>query len=109
MEFDHGEASSDFFGSTVVRSSKERYSALLTSVLMKFLCLLRCELVVVCGEDTERLASGLVKPFLVHLKAAEDQYATGTKEIKLKPTPGYGQGLKPEALAWFTKGTIERF
>jgi len=69
----------------------------------------RCELVVVCGEDTERLASGLVKPFLVHLKAAEDQYATGTKEIKLKPTPGYGQGVKPEALAWFTKGTIERF
>ncbi|XP_024358937.1 uncharacterized protein [Physcomitrium patens] len=69
----------------------------------------RCELVVVCGEETERLASGLLKPFLVHVKAAEDQYATGTKEIKLKPPPGYGYVSKPETSAWFTKGTIERF
>lgn len=69
----------------------------------------RCELVVVCGEETERLASGLLKPFIVHLKAAEDQYATGTKEIKLQPPPGYGYGSKPESSAWFTKGTIERF
>lgn len=63
---------------------------------------------VVCGEETERLASGLLKPFLVHVKAAEDQYATGTKEIKLKPPPGYGYVSKPETSAWFTKGTIER-
>uniref|UniRef100_A0A7I4C758 COP1-interacting protein 7 n=1 Tax=Physcomitrium patens TaxID=3218 RepID=A0A7I4C758_PHYPA len=69
----------------------------------------RCELVVVWGEETERLASGLLKPFLVHLKAAEDQYATGTKEIKLVPPPGYGSATKPETSAWFTKGTIERF
>lgn len=74
----------------------------------KILGLARCELVVVCGEETERLASGLLKPFLVHLKAAEDQYATGTKEIKLQPPPGYGYGSKPETSAWFTKGTIER-
>lgn len=76
----------------------------LTGILILF----RCELVVVWGEETERLASGLLKPFLVHLKAAEDQYATGTKEIKLVPPPGYGSATKPETSAWFTKGTIER-
>lgn len=69
----------------------------------------RCELVVACGEETERLASGLLKPFLVHLKAAEEQYGTGTKEIKLTPPRGYGTGGKSVPLTWFTKGTIERF
>lgn len=55
------------------------------------------------------MASGLLKPFLVHLKAAEEQYGTGTKEIKLTPPRGYGTGGKSVPLTWFTKGTIERF
>lgn len=51
---------------------------------------------------TEKIASGLFKPFLAHLKAANDQIAKGGYSITLEPDP------EMDAV-WFTKGTLERF
>ncbi|KAL1191277.1 COP1-interacting protein 7 [Cardamine amara subsp. amara] len=62
----------------------------------------RCDLLVTANGKTEKIATGLLDPFLAHLKTAKDQLAKG----------GYSIILKPEAsdnAAWFTKGTIERF
>jgi hypothetical protein len=64
------------------------------------------------GKETEKLASGLLKPFLSHLKAAEEQILKGADCIKLQPPPGYAGdqgGASLQKAAWFTKGTIERF
>lgn len=50
----------------------------------------------------EKLASGLLNPFLSHLKAAQDQMDKG----------GYSIVLEPEGVndaSWFTKGIVERF
>ncbi|CAK9864250.1 unnamed protein product [Sphagnum jensenii] len=72
----------------------------------------RCELLVARGKETEKLASGLLKPFLSHLKAAEEQILKGADCIKLQPPPGYAGdqgGASLQKAAWFTKGTIERF
>lgn len=49
----------------------------------------------------EKVASGLLKPFLSHLKAAQDQIAKGGYSIVLVPEHG-------SDASWFTKGTIER-
>ncbi|CAK9232504.1 unnamed protein product [Sphagnum troendelagicum] len=68
----------------------------------------RCELLVVCGTESERLAMGLLKPYLEHLKAAEEQVAKGGYSIKLEPPPEYINGIKIE-VPWFTKGLMERF
>ncbi|KAK8956356.1 hypothetical protein KSP40_PGU008633 [Platanthera guangdongensis] len=62
----------------------------------------RCDLVIIGKGKTEKIASGLVNPFVSHLKTAQDQIAIGGYSIKLEPDPG------AEA-AWFTKGTVERF
>ncbi|CAH8278527.1 unnamed protein product [Arabidopsis lyrata] len=62
----------------------------------------RCDLLVTANGKTEKIATGLLDPFLAHLKTAKDQLEKG----------GYSIILKPEAsdnAAWFTKGTIERF
>jgi hypothetical protein len=72
----------------------------------------RCELLVARGKETEKLASGLLKPFLSHLKAAEEQILKGADCIKLQPPPGYAGdqgGASSQNAAWFTKGTIERY
>jgi hypothetical protein len=72
----------------------------------------RCELLVARGKETEKLASGLLKPFLSHLKAAEEQILKGADCIKLQPPPGYAGeqgGASSQKAAWFTKGTIERY
>lgn len=61
----------------------------------------RCDLVIVANGKTEKIASGLLNPFLAHLKTAQDQIAKGGYSIKLEPDP------KIDAL-WFTKGTVER-
>ncbi|KAJ0075681.1 hypothetical protein Patl1_33779 [Pistacia atlantica] len=63
----------------------------------------RCELFVSTDGNTEKLASGLVKPFVTHLKVAEEQVARAVKSIKLEV------GKRENAVAWFTKGTLERF
>lgn len=62
----------------------------------------RCELVVWSGRLSLKLASGLVKPFVCHLKAAEEQFDKGGYSIILEVPAGHER-------SWFTKGTVERF
>ncbi|KAF3788246.1 hypothetical protein EJ110_NYTH21403 [Nymphaea thermarum] len=65
----------------------------------------RCDLVVFSSDgEEEKLASGLLEPFLSHLKAAEEQISKGGYSIKLQLTPGEDANA-----SWFTKGTVERF
>lgn len=61
----------------------------------------RCDLVIFCGGKSEKLASGLVEPFLSHLKYAKDEIPKGGYSIKLSPP-------KSDPL-WFTKSTFQRF
>ncbi|CAJ1956940.1 unnamed protein product [Sphenostylis stenocarpa] len=61
----------------------------------------RCDLVVAGGGVSERLASGLLEPFLSHLKSAKDQISKGGYSITLRPPGGYAP--------WFTKATLQRF
>ncbi|XP_058094623.1 COP1-interacting protein 7 isoform X3 [Magnolia sinica] len=62
----------------------------------------RCDLVIIANGKTEKIASGLLDPFLGHLKTAQDQIAKGGYSITLKPDPG-------RDVTWFTKGNVERF
>ncbi|KAG9445712.1 hypothetical protein H6P81_011840 [Aristolochia fimbriata] len=62
----------------------------------------RCDLVILANGKTEKIASGLLNPFLAHLKTAQEQIAKGGYSIKLEPE-------SDRDLAWFTKGTVERF
>ncbi|KAL0907401.1 hypothetical protein M5K25_021809 [Dendrobium thyrsiflorum] len=62
----------------------------------------RCDLVVIANGKTEKIASGLLNPFVSHLKTAQDQIAKGGYSIKLERDPYIDA-------AWFTKGTVERF
>ncbi|XP_078444910.1 GPI-anchored adhesin-like protein isoform X2 [Wolffia australiana] len=64
----------------------------------------RCELFVSKDGKTEKLAAGLFKPFLSHLKAAEEQETQSTRTIKLDVERKRGH-----AGSWFHKGTLERF
>jgi hypothetical protein len=58
---------------------------------------------VVSGSGrTEKIASGSVKPFVTHLRAAEEQAAAQP------PLPAIRLQLDRRA-AWFSKGTLERF
>jgi hypothetical protein len=58
---------------------------------------------VVSGSGrTEKIASGSVKPFFTHLRAAEEQAAAQP------PQPAIRLQLDRRA-AWFSKGTLERF
>ncbi|XP_077230847.1 uncharacterized protein LOC143863934 isoform X2 [Tasmannia lanceolata] len=63
----------------------------------------RCELFVSGEGNTEKLASGLLKPFVTHLRVAEEQVAQALQSIKLEV-----QRQKNDS-TWFTKGTLERF
>lgn len=63
----------------------------------------RCELFVSGDGNTEKLASGLVKPFMTHLKVVEEQAALSVQSIKLEVDKC------KNADSWFTKGTLERF
>ncbi|XP_015887871.3 COP1-interacting protein 7 isoform X2 [Ziziphus jujuba] len=62
----------------------------------------RCDLVISANGKTEKLASGLLNPFLAHLKTAQEQMAKGGYSITLEPERGTDA-------SWFTKGTVERF
>ncbi|GMI72052.1 hypothetical protein like AT5G43310 [Hibiscus trionum] len=62
----------------------------------------RCDLVISAHGKTEKMASGLLKPFLAHLKTAQEQMAKGGYSIILQPDPTIDA-------SWFTKGTVERF
>ncbi|KQK11943.1 COP1-interacting protein 7 [Brachypodium distachyon] len=62
----------------------------------------RCDLVVIANGRKEKIASGLLNPFIAHLKVAQEQIAKGGYTISLE--------LDPETDApWFTRGTVERF
>ncbi|XP_057486655.1 COP1-interacting protein 7-like isoform X1 [Actinidia eriantha] len=62
----------------------------------------RCDLLITANGKTEKIASGLLNPFLAHLKTAQDQIDKGGYSILLEPEPGSDR-------TWFTKGTVERF
>ena len=47
--------------------------------------------------------SGPVKPFITHLKVAEEQASLAVQSIKLQVDQ------RRNAETWFTKGTLERF
>ncbi|XP_006650936.1 COP1-interacting protein 7-like [Oryza brachyantha] len=62
----------------------------------------RCDLVVIANGQKEKIASGLLNPFVAHLKDAQEQIAKGGYSITLE--------AEPEIDApWFTRGTVERF
>ncbi|CAJ1967062.1 unnamed protein product [Sphenostylis stenocarpa] len=62
----------------------------------------RFDLVITMNGKKEKVVSGLLNPFLSHLKAAQDQIAKGGYSIVLVPEHGCDA-------SWFTKGTVERF
>ncbi|KAI8560865.1 hypothetical protein RHMOL_Rhmol04G0288900 [Rhododendron molle] len=62
----------------------------------------RFDLVITANGKTEKIATGLLNPFLAHLKTAQEQIAKGGYSISLEPEPGSDR-------TWFTKGTVERF
>ncbi|KAJ8567882.1 hypothetical protein K7X08_020604 [Anisodus acutangulus] len=61
----------------------------------------RCDLVIFAGNNSEKLASGLLEPFLIHLKSAKDQISKGGYSITLQPSPINA--------SWLTKATLQRF
>lgn len=60
----------------------------------------RCDLVIFAGNNSEKLASGLLEPFLIHLKSAKDQISRGGYSITLCPSINN--------VSWFTKATLQR-
>jgi hypothetical protein len=61
----------------------------------------KCELFVSSNEQTEKLASGLIQPFVNHLKVLE---------AKASPVAQSSIRLEVEkSNTWFTKRTLERF
>ncbi|KAK6132759.1 hypothetical protein DH2020_033487 [Rehmannia glutinosa] len=62
----------------------------------------RCDLVIFAGKKSEKIASGLLEPFVSHLKSAEDQISKGGYSINLQP-------ISSDDCSWFTKATLERF
>ena len=67
----------------------------------------RCELFVSGGGVTEKLASGFLKPFLIHLRALKDQITsqTGRESVIRLDHP---QNSNINAASWFTKGILDR-
>lgn len=62
----------------------------------------RYDLVIIANGKSEKIASGLLDPFLAHLKTAKDQIAKGGYSIRLEPDPGADK-------AWFIRDTVERY
>ncbi|CAM8984992.1 unnamed protein product [Rhodiola kirilowii] len=60
----------------------------------------RCDLVIFANGQSEKLASGLIQPFLLHLKCAKEQFERGGYSFTLTP---------PVPATWFSKGTLQRF
>eukprot|EP00268_Persea_americana_P010905 TRINITY_DN1447_c0_g1_i1.p1 TRINITY_DN1447_c0_g1~~TRINITY_DN1447_c0_g1_i1.p1 ORF type:complete len:106 (-),score=21.88 TRINITY_DN1447_c0_g1_i1:334-651(-) len=57
----------------------------------------RCDLVIAANGNMEKIASGLLEPFLAHLKTARDQIAKEGYSITLKP-PLHPPPSSPPAL-----------
>ncbi|KAL6526610.1 hypothetical protein OROGR_015700 [Orobanche gracilis] len=62
----------------------------------------RCDLIITANDKKEKIASGLLNPFIAHLKTAQDQISKGGYSILLEPE-------RSSDAAWFTKATLERF
>ncbi|XP_043710539.1 COP1-interacting protein 7-like [Telopea speciosissima] len=62
----------------------------------------RFDLVIIANGKAEKIASGLLNPFLAHLKTAQEQMAKGGYSITLEPNSG-------SDATWFSNGTVERF
>lgn len=62
----------------------------------------RCDLVIFAGKLNEKLAYGLLEPFIAHLRSAKDQISKGGYSITLRPP---SSAITP----WFTKATLQRF
>ncbi|CAI9262996.1 unnamed protein product [Lactuca saligna] len=60
----------------------------------------RCDLLIFSGHNKEKLASGLVEPFVSHLKFFKDQISKGGYSITLRPPT--------TSSFWFTKFTLQR-
>jgi len=56
--------------------------------------------VIFSGPLNEKLASGLLEPFILHLKSAKDQISKGGYSITLRPAGSHA--------SWFTKATLQR-
>ncbi|GJY01247.1 hypothetical protein Tco_0359399 [Tanacetum coccineum] len=69
------------------------------SLLLFNFPILLCDLVICVADCKEKLASGLLEPFVAHLKYAKDQVSKGGYSIKLSA---------PDSAFWFTKSTLER-
>ncbi|KAL4287250.1 hypothetical protein AHAS_Ahas19G0167400 [Arachis hypogaea] len=65
--------------------------------LIHFLC--GCELVVFCGGVREKIASGLLEPFVSHLKFVKDEISKGGYSINCLPSNN--------SAFWFSKATFE--
>ncbi|KAH7423174.1 hypothetical protein KP509_12G042600 [Ceratopteris richardii] len=66
----------------------------------------RCELVVSVDGQTEKLAWGLLKTFISHLRAARELYTTErTLTLRLEAPKVCAGRRRP----WFTRRTLERF
>ncbi|XP_010537640.1 PREDICTED: uncharacterized protein LOC104812265 isoform X2 [Tarenaya hassleriana] len=64
----------------------------------------RCELFISSNGQTEKLASGLIQPFVTNLRILEAQAAQGVQSsIRLEVEKSQ------DAETWFTKGTLKRF
>ncbi|KAL6571404.1 hypothetical protein OROHE_003047 [Orobanche hederae] len=61
----------------------------------------RCDLIITANDKKEKIASGLLNPFIAHLKTAQDQISKGGYSILLEPE-------RSSDAAWFTKATLER-
>lgn len=55
----------------------------------------------VANGRKEKIASGLLNPFVGHLKVAQEQIAKGGYSITLEPDPEVDA-------PWFTRATVER-
>ncbi|KAL6544381.1 COP1-interacting protein 7 [Orobanche minor] len=66
----------------------------------------RCDLVIFAGEKKEKIASGLLEPFVTHLKSAKDRISKGGYSITLQPA---SSDSSSSSSSWFTKATLERF
>ncbi|EPS65746.1 hypothetical protein M569_09031, partial [Genlisea aurea] len=85
------------------RLKKMRPSTLLTSAVFQLTpTRTRCELIIISNGKKEKIASGLINPFLAHLKVAQNEIAKGGYSILLEPESG-------SDATWFTKATMERF
>ncbi|CAH9115989.1 unnamed protein product [Cuscuta epithymum] len=63
----------------------------------------RCDLIIIANGKKEKIASGLLNPFLAHMKSAQEKIAKGGYSIILEPPQSQSM------ISWFTKGTVERF